>query len=109
MSNEIQMTDRFDIGENDQSYKFAVANIGKRWVGFAYGALENGDRMLFMFPSISEESYLGLEDRELVIKLTGAIAQDYEHGYGGIERWFIPEELRGKPDDFRCEHCERIG
>jgi hypothetical protein len=62
-----------------------------------------------MFPAISEDYQLGLTDRELVIKLTGAIAQSVEHGYGGIARWFIPEELRGAPEDFTCERCETVG
>jgi len=109
MSNAIQITDRFDIGENDHGYKFAIGKIGNRWIGFADGELENGDRMFFLFPAISEDYQMGLQDRELVIKLTGAIAQSSEHGYGGIARWFIPEELRGDPKDFTCEHCESVG
>lgn len=106
---QIQITDRFDIGENDHGYKFAVGKIGERWVGFADGALENGDRMYFMFPAISEDYQMGLTDRDLVIKMTGAIAQSVEHGYGGVARWFVPEDLRGKPEDFTCEHCESVG
>lgn len=108
MSN-IQITDRFDIGENDHGYKFAVAKVGGRWVGFADGELEDGNRMIFFFPRISEDYQMGLTDQTLTIRLTGAIAQSVEHGYGGISRWFIPEELRGKPEDFTCEHCESVG
>jgi hypothetical protein len=106
---EIKMTDRLDIGENDQGYKFAIAKIGERWVGFADGALENGDRIIFMFPHISEDYRMGLTDRDLVIKMTGAIAQANEHGYGGVARWFVPEDLRGRPEDFTCEYCESVG
>lgn len=109
MSNTIQITDRFDIGENDHGYKFAVGKIVNRWVGFADGELENGDRLFLIFPAISENYQMGLTDRELVIKLTGAIAQSGEHGYGGIARWFIPQELRGDPKEFTCENCESVG
>jgi hypothetical protein len=109
MSAEIRITDQQLIGENDHGYRFLVGKIGDRWVGFADGDLGDGKRMLFMFPAISEDYQMGLLDRELVIKLTGAIAQSVEHGYGGIARWFVPEELRGKPEDFTCEHCESVG
>lgn len=109
MKNQIQITDRLDIGENDHGYKFAVGKIGDRWVGFADGKLDDGNRMFFLFPEISEDYQMGLTDRDGVIKLTGAIAQSVEHGYGGIARWFIPEELRGDPKDFTCERCESVG
>lgn len=109
MSGEIQITERFDIGENDHGYKFTVGKIGDRWVGFADGDLGRSKRALFMFPAISQDYQIGLMDRELVIKLTGAIAQSVEHGYGGIARWFVPEELRGSPRDFTCEYCESVG
>lgn len=108
-SREIDIAERLDIGENDHGYKFAVGKIGDRWVGFADGELDGSDRMLFMFPAISDDYQLGLKNRELVIKLTGAIAQSGEHAYGGIARWFIPAELRGNPKDFICEYCECVG
>ncbi len=65
--------------------------------------------MLFMFPEIAENFTMGILDRERAIRMTGAIAEDPESGYGGVDRWFVGEELRGKPDDFRCEMCERVG
>ena len=109
MGTELTITDRYDIGENDHGYKFAVGKIGDRWVGFADGDLGNDKRMLFLFPAISEDYQMGLPDRELVIKLTGAIAQSLEHGYGGVARWFVSEVLQGRPEDFTCEHCESVG
>jgi hypothetical protein len=109
VSKAIQITDRFEIGENDHGYRFAIGKMGDRWIGFADGDLGNGKRVLFMFPHISENYQMGMADRDLVIKLTGAIAESLEHGYGGIERWFIPDELRGKPEDFTCEYCEGVG
>jgi len=105
----MEIEEAFLIGENDHGYKFAVGKIGERWFGFAEGALENGDKMIFFFPGIGENYQLGLLDRNLVIKITGAIAESDEHGYGGIARWFVPEELRGKPEDFTCEHCDSVG
>lgn len=99
----------FKIGENDHGYCFAVGMIHGRWHGFAVGILENGEKMVFFLPGISEGHLLGVSDRARAIKLTGAIAQSSEHGYGGIERWFVPEELQGKPEDFICEGCQSVG
>lgn len=97
------------IGANDYGYWFGVGRMGERYIGFAIGELSNGDRMMFMLPGIAENHTLGITDRERAVKWTGAIAQDPTYGYGGISRWFVPEELRGKPDDFRCADCEEVG
>lgn len=111
------------IGENDYGYRFGVGRLDTRWIGFALGsqyaeqvraALESEGLpvepgMLFTFPEICEDFQLGIFDRRRCVLLTGALAQDPEKGYGGIEHWHVPEELRGKPDDFRCPHCDRIG
>ena len=48
-------------------------------------------------------------DRATTIKFTGAFPQDPEQGYGGVARWFVPEELRGNPDEFRCPDCQLVG
>jgi hypothetical protein len=106
---QIQITEMEKIGENDHGYWFGVGRLGSRWVGFAMGDLEDGNKMMFLLPGISESYQMGVAERGQAILLTGAIAQDFEHGYGGIARWFIPEELRGKPDDFRCDDCHSVG
>jgi hypothetical protein len=85
-------------------YRFAVGKISGRWVGFA-----DSDVGAFIFPTISEGHLCGISDRDRAIRLTGAIAQSFEHGYGGVDRWFVGEDLRGKPEDFRCAKCEEIG
>lgn len=103
MGVNISITNAMLIGENDHGYRFGVGQIGERWIGFAAS-----DVGLFFFPGIAEDYLLGLLDRALVIKLTGAIARDVEQGYGGIARWFVPEELRGNPEDFRCENCQQV-
>lgn len=109
MSAQLDIQDTFKIGENDFGYSFAIGRLGDRWVGFALGDLGEGEQGCFFLPGVSEGYMMGLLDRERAIKLTGAIAQASEHGYGGIARWFVPPEQRGNPDDFRCERCEQVG
>lgn len=106
---EISLTETFKIAENDHGYSFGVGRLGDRWTGFAVGDCGNGEQMMFFLPGIAEDYQLGLTDREKVVKLVGAIAQAPEHGYGGIARWFVSEDLRGKPEDFRCAKCDEIG
>lgn len=94
----MELTERVEVGENNHGYRFAVGKIaGDRWIGFA-----DSDVGAFVLPGMSEEYEMGLADRDRAIKLTGAIAQSAEHGYGGIARWFVDESLRGKPEDFTC-------
>jgi hypothetical protein len=101
------------IGENRHGYTFAVGKLGEfmqdRWVGFAVGEADYGRRFLFVFPEIGEEGWLGLADRDLAIRLTGAVAQDPDAGWGGIDRWAVEEELRGHPDAHRCVYCGQVG
>ena len=106
---QLEIGNILQVGENDIGYRFAVGTIpdeggGVRWIGFA-----DSDVGAFIFPAICEGHMMGTKDRDRAIKLTGAIAQSFEHGYGGVDRWFVPEELRGKPEDFRCQHCEMVG
>lgn len=105
----IQVEDAFKVGENDHGYYFGVGRVGGRWVGFAVGDAGESGQMMFLLPGISEDYHLGLLDRDRAIRMTGAIAQSPEHGYGGISRWFVEESLRGKPEDFRCEDCQEVG
>lgn len=100
---EIEITNQLLVGAN-ASYSFRVGQVGKRWVGFAFGG-----GMIFFFPAISEGHQLGILDKDKATRLTGAIAEDENSGYGGIDRWSVPEELRGKPDDFRCKVCDEVG
>ena len=99
----IEIKEQFMIGENDHGYRFAVGKVGERWVGYAIG--QDG---IFFFP-MAENYIMGLTDRERAIKLTGAIAQSFEYGYGGVDRWFIDESLQGNPDDFTCANCGSVG
>ena len=92
------------IGDNDHGYSFVVGEVDGRWLGCAIGS-----GMIFILPGMSEEHRLGLSDREQAIKLTGAVALDPTHGYGGITRWFVPEDLQGKPEDFACSECGSVG
>jgi hypothetical protein len=91
------------IGRNEQ-YGFGVGQIGKRWVGFAVGHTDE-EKMLFFFPEIMEEFQMGVMDKEDAIKKAGAIAQDEEKGYGGIEEWYVEERLQADPEEFRCLIC----
>lgn len=119
----LQLEDVTVIGENDTGWRFAVGRLGTRWIGFGtgteYGAraraafrsegLEPEPGYMHVFPECSEGGQLGLADRERCIRLTGAIAQDPEHAYGGISRWHVPKALRGRPKDFRCANCQCVG
>ena len=105
----MDILERVEVGDNGLGYRFAVGSIsdeggGVRWVGFA-----DSDAGAFIFPSVSEGHVAGLTDRDLAIRLTGAIAQSFEHGYGGVDRWFVDESLRGDPEEFRCFDCDQIG
>jgi hypothetical protein len=97
------------LGDN-KHYTFAVGQIaGERWIGFARGR-EPGESGLglFVLPEISEGCQLGIRSLRQAILMVGAIAQDPEHGYGGVERWMVAERLRGRPEDFRCETCGTV-
>lgn len=87
-------------------WTFCVGRIGERWLGYAVDAASGFGNV---FPQVSEDNQLGLRDYGRAAKLTTALAQDPEQGLGEVERWFIPEGARGKPEDFRCGHCEQIG
>jgi hypothetical protein len=91
------------IGENDHGYRFGVYQDGVRWFACAVGKDKDGENLMFVLPNA------GGEDKDREIRLAGAIAQDPEHGYGGVDRWFVSEELRGDPEDFRCKECQSTG
>jgi hypothetical protein len=95
------------IGENDRGYRFGVGRVGDRWIGFALGRTITGG-MLFLLPEIAVDHQLGLTLRDEAIRQVAAIAQDPEHAFGGVDRWYVAPELRASPDDYRCEHCGEI-
>ena len=99
----IQIAESLKIGENDYGYESGVCWFGNRWHGFALGSSGN-EKMLFLLPECEDD-----RKTDRLIKLTGAVAQSYERGYGGIQRWFVEESLRGKPEDFMCEECGSVG
>lgn len=104
--------DLVTVGCNDHGYTFFVGRLKDRWVGFALGTVQRpqGETgAMFIFPEVAEQFVLGLPDRDAAIRMTGAIAQDPESGYGGISKWLQPKELRGDPAKFRCPQCGRVG
>lgn len=104
----IIVRDSLLVAENDHGYQFCVGTIEGRWVGFAVG-FENGQAWgVFLFSEISVAHRLGVESREEAIRMTAALAQDDESAYGGVDRWHVQEELRASPEDYRCEHCDRV-
>lgn len=113
MSHTIQMAEPVKVGENDHGYLFVVARVtgttGDRWVGGAVGVGRDGVAMFFVFPEVSDGILLGMADRDEAIRLTGALAQDPEGGWGGIERWFVDGDLRGHPENYQCGRCDRVG
>lgn len=110
------------IGRNDL-WQFGIGKLGDRWVGvagqseiasaaksaFASEGLAVEPEYLHILSEVSEESELGMRDKRAAILLIGALAQDPESGFGGIDKWFVPEELRGDPEKFRCERCATVG
>lgn len=105
---DLKLDDGVVIADNEH-YQFCVARNGERWVGFAIGKTTGGQSMMFFFPEIAEGYRLGLASREEAIRMTAAIAQDPGHSFGGVGRWFIPEELRASPEDYRCRDCDEVG
>lgn len=104
---DFEFSETILIGENDL-YRFGVGRLADRWLGFAVGVVTDMP-LLFVLPDVSEGVDLGLTDKDKAIRLTGAIVQDHESAYGDIDRWHVPPDLRGNPDDFRCANCNRVG
>jgi hypothetical protein len=110
------------IGRNDH-WSFAVARVGDRYLGVGMEQIPlrakspDGrvniylERPYYMhvFAEVSEGVELGMQDKTMAILLTGALAEDPEHGFGGVDEWFVPEDLRGEPKDFRCDRCGDVG
>jgi hypothetical protein len=107
----------------NEHYTFCVARLEGKWVGFAtvskrtlamrrafaeQGLPPTEKIGLFFFAEISDGDALGIEDRAKAILLTGAIAQDPESAYGGVDEWMVANELRGNPDDYRCANCGHV-
>jgi hypothetical protein len=96
------------VGKNQQGYTFAVGEARGRWLGFALCRVQ-GQQTIFVFPEVSESSLMGLAAWEQAIRLTAAIAQAPEQGYGGVDCWHVPQHYRANPDDYRCEDCGEVG
>jgi hypothetical protein len=103
MSDAIKIEEQVLVGSNRHGYTFAVGRLGDRWVGYA-----GGGGMLFILPGMSEDHELGLTDRDEAIRRVGACALDGGQGYGGIDEWHVPEDLRGDPDAYRCAVCDEV-
>ncbi|MCE9605055.1 MAG: hypothetical protein K8U03_09170 [Planctomycetia bacterium] len=81
-----------------------------RWVGYALGKQRvEGSLALMLFPEVSDGCELGLLNKWRAVLLTGAIAQDPASCYGGVANWFVDEQDRGSPEDFRCQRCGDVG
>ena len=93
------------VGTNARGYTFAVGLVGDRWLGYALGG--GG---LFVFSEVSRgvDLGMGLDDREEAIGRVAALAQDPGHGFGGVDRWHVPERLRADPEVYRCEICGEV-
>lgn len=98
------------VGENRHGWRFAVGQLGGRWVGLALGRMGDGTGYMHFFAEVSEGYHMGVPDRETAIRLTGGLAQLPDQGFGGIDVWHVPPELRGRPENLpRCGLCQRVG
>lgn len=110
MTEPIQISDAMVIGENRHGYQFGVGRLSSgRWIGYACANVPPDGRGLFVLSQVSDGFELGTLDKERAIKLTGAIACDPESAYGGIDQWFVTDDLRGQAAEFRCEFCGAVG
>lgn len=82
------------IGENAHGYEFKVGLLGERWVGYADSSVGS-----FFFPGVGEEHMMGVKDKNDAIKLTLIVALTPEHGYGGVDTYFVDEALRPTEDE----------
>lgn len=109
-------TDIVAIGENRHGYTFCAGKLACAWYGIAIGKINEKEHMAFILPGCSEDEIDHLlpeisEDsdvRSLIIRRVGAVAFFGEHGYGGIENWLVPENLRGTIEEFLCAECESV-
>ncbi len=123
MAKPLELHDVTIIAENDHGWRFGVGRIGERWVGFGTeSAAREQSRAAFdseglpvdpgylhLFTEVGTATEMGVADRDEAIRLTGAAAQDPEACFGGIDRWFVAEDLRGDPEKYRCPDCDGIG
>jgi hypothetical protein len=123
MSDPLHFAEVLAVADNDHGWRFAVGRMGDRWLGFATGSQYAADARdafrsvglpveagyLHVFAEVSTGYQLGVSDRDRAVLLTGALAQDPEGCFGGVDRWHVPEALRGKPDDYRCATCGQVG
>lgn len=100
-SDPIVFEEQREVGMNSH-YLLGVGRVGDYWAGYAIGG-----GMIF-FLHINTGHQLGLVDQAEAIRRVGAIAQDVAQGYGGIEEWFVPEDLRGDPERYRCRTCGEV-
>lgn len=97
------------LGANEH-WQFGVGRQGERWIGFAFGRLEDGHGYLHVLTEVCDEPWLvDVTDRDRVIRMTGAVACDPEASWGGVAEWYVDEELRGDPEEFRCDVCGQVG
>lgn len=113
MSGKLNLSEVRLLGANRRGYRFCVGRLGDgepaRWIGFAVSRVGPNEHFMQVFPEVSEGVQLGMRDEQAAIRLTAALAQDPEGGYGGVDCWVIEAWQIGDPEEFRCERCRRVG
>jgi hypothetical protein len=99
----ITIEEEVEVGTNGFGYTFCVGLVSGCWLGYA----RTGGG-LFLMSEIATGHQLGIVDRDEAIRRVGALAQDPENAYGGIDLWFVAEDLRGDPEAYRCAECGRV-
>lgn len=102
MAGSISLDKQIIIGTNRHGFTFAVGRAGERWIGYAFSGSDGVG-----FDGVCEDGQKGMRDRDEAIRRTSACACDPLYGYG-VDKWMIPEELRGNPEDYRCGVCREV-
>lgn len=103
----LKITEPQKIASNNQ-WDFAVARLGDRWIGYAMGDLEDGNKFMNLCPEVSDDYQIGCVEKSQAIRMLSVYLQDPENGFGDVEEWLIPAEERGNPEEYRCHECGRV-
>ena len=97
------------VGQNARGFEFSIGLLNHRWVAFVRRRMVYGTE-IHIFRARYESYTPSGSDliRARVIGMVAAIAQDPARGFGGVDEWYVEEELRATPEQYRCPHCGKV-